>query len=190
MTKRLLLIGGSLGGLEAAKLLLQEIAPSFPAPILLVLHRAKTSVGQAMTRSIEQVSDLPVCEVEDKMPLREGHIHIAPADYHLFIEGNNVTLSFDEPVRYSRPSIDVAFESAAGCYGAAAIAVVLSGANADGTIGAVAIHEAGGQVFIQDPETARAREMPNAAIKALPEARVMSPSEIGRTVNSELGGTR
>jgi two-component system, chemotaxis family, protein-glutamate methylesterase/glutaminase len=179
----LLVIGGSLGGLEAAKLLLHEIGPSFPDPILVVLHRARTSLSQAMTRSFEQVSDLPVCEAEDKMMLRGGHVHIAPADYHLFIDGGAITLSFDEPVRHSRPSIDVAFESAALCCGSRTIAAVLSGANADGSLGARAIQDAGGVVFVQDPETARAREMPEAAMAAVPEARVMSAAEIGRAID-------
>jgi two-component system, chemotaxis family, protein-glutamate methylesterase/glutaminase len=183
MITGLLVIGGSLGGLEAARLLLHEIEPSFPDPILVVLHRAKTSAGEAMTRSIEQVSALPVCEAEDKMPLEEGRIHIAPADYHLFVDGGIVTLSFDEPVRYSRPSIDVAFESAALCCGSSTIAAVLSGSNADGSRGARAIHEMGGRVFVQDPATAKAPEMPEATIAAVPEAGVMTVEEMGRAIN-------
>jgi two-component system, chemotaxis family, protein-glutamate methylesterase/glutaminase len=190
MIRGLLVIGGSLGGLEAAKLLLHEIEPSFPDPILVVLHRARTSVGHAMTRSIEQVTEMPVCEAEDKMMLRGGRIHVAPADYHLFIDGGAITLSFDEPVRYSRPSIDVAFESAALCCGSRTIAAVLSGSNADGSLGAKAIQDAGGLVFAQDPETATAREMPEAAMAAVPEARVMSAEEIGRAINDLRRGER
>ncbi|MBW3670318.1 MAG: chemotaxis protein CheB [Acidobacteria bacterium] len=183
MTKHLLVIGGSLGGLDAAKLVLSELEPSFPDPVLVVLHRARTSQGQAMTRSVEQATELPVCEAEDKMSLKEGRIHIAPADYHLFIEGGMVTLSFDEPVRFSRPSIDVAFESVALCYGSRTIGVVLSGSNADGSIGAAAISDAGGRVFVQDPSTAPATEMPEAAIAAVPAARVLSAAKIGKAIN-------
>lgn len=182
MTKDLVIIGGSLGGLDAAKLVLREIPASFRHPILVVLHRAKTSQGQALKRSIEQITDMPVCEADDKMPLKAGHIHIAPADYHLFIDGGSVTLSFDEPVRYSRPSIDVAFESAALCYGSRTIAVVLSGSNADGAIGATAIAREGGLVFVQDPATATATEMPEATVAAVPTAQVMTPTEIGKAL--------
>lgn len=183
MTNGILLIGGSLGGLDAAKLVLRELEPSFPDPILVVLHRARTSQGKAMTRSIEQVTELSVCEAEDKMPLREGRVYLAPADYHLFIEEGMITLSFDEPVRFSRPSIDVAFESAALCYGSRTIGVVLSGSNADGSIGAAAIRKAGGTVLVQDPTTAKAAEMPEAAIAAVPDAQVLSVTRIGKTID-------
>lgn len=183
MTKNLVVIGGSLGGLDAAKLVLRELPKSFPHPILVVLHRAKTSQGQALTRSLEQVTQMPIREAEDKMPLKGGQIHIAPADYHLFIDGGSVTLSFDEPVRFSRPSIDVALESAAICYGSRTIAVVLSGANADGAIGSAAIAREGGLVFIQDPVTAKATEMPEAAAAAVPSAQVLTPAEIGRAID-------
>ena len=188
MISNVVMIGGSLGGLDAAKAVLSEVPASFPHPILVVLHRAKTSQGQALNRSIEQVTRMPICEAEDKMRLKEGHIHIAPADYHLFIDGGSITLSYDEPVRFSRPSIDVAFESAAICYGARAIAVVLSGANADGSIGAAAIAKEGGIVFVQDPSSARAAAMPEAAAAAVPTARIMTPTEIGRSL-ADLQGS-
>lgn len=183
MTKSLLVIGGSLGGLDAAKLVLRELQPTFDDPILVVLHRARTSQGKALKRAVEEVTGLPVCEAEDKMPLEGGRIHIAPADYHLFIEGRTITLSFDEPVRFSRPSIDVAFESAALCYGSRTTAVVLSGSNADGAIGAGAIMKEGGRVFVQDPATAKAVEMPEAAIAAVPSAQIMTAEEIGKAIN-------
>ena len=182
MIEGLLVIGGSLGGLDSTRLLLSGLDDSFPDPVVVVLHRAKTSDGHAVISALEQSSRLAVREAEDKMPLVPGQILIAPADYHLFIERYVISLSWDEPVRFSRPSIDVAFESAALCCGSRTVAVVLSGANADGSIGAAAIRKAGGRVYVQDPATARAAEMPRAAIAAVPDALVMSPAAIGSAI--------
>jgi two-component system chemotaxis response regulator CheB len=108
---------------------------------------------------------LPVREAYDKARVAEGGIWFAPADYHLLVEADGtLALSVDEPVNYSRPSIDVLFESAAVAYGPGLLAVVLTGASADGAAGAECVRRAGGTVIVQAPESAEIPLMPQAAI--------------------------
>ena len=108
------------------------------------------------------------------MPLEDGHIYVAPPDYHTLIEPGHFALSTEAPVRFSRPSIDVTFTSAADAYGHRAVGVVLTGANADGAEGLRRISDRGGLAIVQDPATAESPMMPAAAQKAVPRARVMT----------------
>jgi two-component system chemotaxis response regulator CheB len=116
---------------------------------------------------------MKVCEVEDKEPLEPGTVHIAPANYHVLIDAGYLSLTVEEPVRFSRPSIDVMFSSAADTYGSGAIGVVLTGANEDGARGLSHIVKRGGRALVQDPKTAEIPIMPVAAIKAVPSAEVL-----------------
>jgi two-component system chemotaxis response regulator CheB len=127
---------------------------------------------------LQERTALNVCEVEDKQPILPGFLFIAPADYHLLVERGHFSLTIDAPVRYSRPSIDVAFTSAADTYGAGTIGVVLTGANADGAEGLSQIAKRGGLAIVQSPSTAESPTMPRAAIDAVPTARVMPISAI------------
>ena len=103
-------------------------------------------------------------EVDDKLPIEPSRVYLAPPDYHLLVERGHFSLSIEAPVRFSRPSIDVLFESAADAYGGRLVAVVLTGSNDDGRRGLCRVKEAGGMVLVQDPATAERREMPDAAI--------------------------
>jgi two-component system chemotaxis response regulator CheB len=107
---------------------------------------------------------LPVVDAEDKEPVKEGRVYLAPPDYHLLVDDGVLTLSLEAPVAYSRPSVDVLFESAADSYGPGLTAVVLTGSNSDGSRGVVAVRDAGGTVLAQDPDEAERGEMPRAAI--------------------------
>jgi two-component system chemotaxis response regulator CheB len=107
-----------------------------------------------------------VREVDDKDELRRGTVYVAPADYHLMVERTHFELSVDAPVSYSRPSIDVLFESAADAFRDGVVGVLLTGANADGTEGLRRIRDFGGLTLVQDPETAERPEMPESAIRA------------------------
>jgi two-component system chemotaxis response regulator CheB len=120
-----------------------------------------------------------VREAEDKEPIEPGVVYFAPPDYHLLVEQDKrLSLSDDEPVLFSRPSIDVLFESAADAYGGGLIGVVLTGANSDGANGLKAVVEAGGVAVVQSPGSAYAVAMPEAAIAACPDARVLPVNEI------------
>jgi two-component system chemotaxis response regulator CheB len=139
---------------------------------VIVQHRSKDS-ERLLAHLLQDATDLNVCEIEDKDTLQAGTVHLAPANYHVMVEEGHFSLTVEEPVRFSRPSIDVTFTSAADSYGAKAIGVVLTGANEDGSRGLKDIAARGGRALVQDPKTAEIPVMPQAAIKAVPSAEVL-----------------
>jgi two-component system, chemotaxis family, protein-glutamate methylesterase/glutaminase len=163
MAFELIVIGTSLGGLSALKVLLGGLIAPFPLAIAVVQHRHKES-SHVMGGHIQQYTTLPIFEAEDKDELLPGHVYLAPADYHLLIERGYMTLSVDEPVCFARPSIDVLFESAADAYADRVIGIILTGANRDGTNGLARIKACGGLTIVQDPATAETGVMPQAAM--------------------------
>jgi two-component system chemotaxis response regulator CheB len=165
-------IGTSWGGLAALSTLLHDLPGDFNLPIVVVQHRGKDS-ERLLTELLQDTTELNVCEIEDKEPLTPGTVHIAPANYHVLIEDGYLSLNTDDMVRFSRPSIDVMFMSAADTYAARAIGVVLTGANEDGSRGLARIAKRGGVALIQDPKTAEIPIMPVAAIKAVPSAQTL-----------------
>jgi len=159
-----IVVGASLGGLEALELLLQAL-PVLPLPpIAIVQHRAVSEHSQ-LCHLLQVHSRWPVREPDDKDALIAGVVYLAPADYHLLIEDGWAALSTDPPVAYARPSIDVLFESAALCYGARVIAIVLSSSSEDGVAGAIEIRRRGGRVIVQDPLTAVSPILPRAVLE-------------------------
>jgi two-component system chemotaxis response regulator CheB len=171
-------IGASAGALEALSNLLPGLPADYRLPILIVVHLPadKTSLLAELLRARCAIR---VREAEDKEPIEPGVAYFAPPDYHLLVEQDKrLSLSDDEPVLFSRPSIDVLFESAADAYGDGLIGVVLTGANSDGANGLRAVVEAGGVAVVQKPGNAHAAAMPQAAIAACPDARVLPVNEI------------
>lgn len=175
----LVAIGASWGGLHAIEVVLGALPPDFGAPVVIAQHRQADSNEGVLVRLLDARCELTVCEADDKQALRPGVVLVAPADYHLLVEEGAVALSVDEPLNYSRPSIDILLSSAADAYGARVAGVVLTGANSDGALGLTQIAERGGTAIVQDPETAERREMPDAALWATPDARVLALEEIG-----------
>jgi two-component system, chemotaxis family, protein-glutamate methylesterase/glutaminase len=171
-------VGTSWGGLAALRELVSCLPSDLSIPIVLVQHRHKQS-DHLLSTLLQDRTALPVCEVEDKEPIEPGKVFIAPADYHLLVGPDSFALSVDEPIRYSRPSIDLTFSSAADYFGARTIGVVLTGANADGAEGLRRIADRGGLALVQEPATAESPTMPAAALKAVPSARVMTVGAIG-----------
>src|SRR5204862_4202623 len=145
-------------GLNALRELVGSLPADFRIPTVLVQHRHRQS-DHLLSMFLQERTRLPVAEVEDKMPIEPGTVFVAPADYHLLIDRGNFTLSTEAPVRYSRPSIDVTFYSAADAYDASTIGVVLTGANADGSRGLRRIFDRGGLALVQDPKTAESPTM-------------------------------
>jgi two-component system chemotaxis response regulator CheB len=168
----LVVVGTSWGGLAALRTLVAGLPESFMMAITVVQHRHKDS-DHLLRLLLQERSALEVCEVEDKMPLEHGRIYVAPPDYHTLVEPGHFSLSTEAPVRYSRPSIDVTFNSAADSYGHRTVGIVLTGANADGAEGLRLISDRGGMAIVQDPATAESKTMPAAAARAVPRARVM-----------------
>ena len=171
-------IGASAGALDVLSNLLPGLPADYRLPILIVVHLPpdKTSLFAQLLRARCAIR---VREAEDKEPIEPGVAYFAPPDYHLLVEQDKrLSLSDDEPVLFSRPSIDVLFESAADAYGDGLIGVVLTGANSDGANGLKAVVEAGGVAVVQSPKGAYAVAMPEAAIAACPDARVLPVNEI------------
>jgi two-component system chemotaxis response regulator CheB len=166
-------LGASWGGLQALSTIVRGLPPDLPAAVVVVQHRSKDS-GALLAELLQDVTPLRVVDVEDKEPIVVGHAYVAPPDYHLLVDDGVFSLSVDAAFRYSRPSIDVTMTSAADAYGDHVVAVVLTGANDDGSRGARYVVERGGAVLVQDPATAEVRTMPDGAIRALgtaPQAR-------------------
>jgi two-component system chemotaxis response regulator CheB len=158
-------VGTSLGGLSALSMLLKAMPKHLAVPMAIVQHRGK-SEDDALGRLLAAQTPLRVTEPEDKERLQPGWVYIAPADYHLLIEGETLSLSTAAPHNFARPSIDLLFESAADSHGSGVLGVVLTGSNHDGAQGARRIKQRGGTVFVQDPATAQSRVMPAAALAA------------------------
>lgn len=170
-------VGASWGGLDALTSLVRGLPGDFAIPVVVIQHRGRDS-KTLLADLLQDRSRLKVGEPDDKEPLLAGHVYVAPSDYHLLIDDGYLTLEMDAPVRYSRPSIDVTFSSAADTYGPRAIGVVLTGANADGAIGLRSIVDAGGTGIVQDPDSAEMPVMPRAARLAVPEATVLPIEKI------------
>ena len=187
--RRLAVVGASWGGLHTVGDLLSEIDGRCSLAVAVAQHRAADSPAREYVRSVQVRCALPVQEAEDKSPIEPGHVYVAPSDYHLLVDDGQFALSLEGAVRFSRPSIDVLFESAAESYGEQVVAVVLTGANDDGCRGALAVREAGGMVLVQDPASAERPEMPESVIGSGAADRVLAVPEIARTLN-ELGGVR
>jgi two-component system, chemotaxis family, protein-glutamate methylesterase/glutaminase len=185
-------VGTSWGGLAALTKLLGDLPTDFKIPVVVVQHRSKDS-ERLLVHLLQDATELTVCEIEDKDPLTQGTVHVAPANYHVLIEDGYCSLTIEEPVRFSRPSIDVMFSSAADTYGSAAIGVVLTGANEDGARGLAHIVKRGGLALVQDPKTAEIPIMPEAAIRAVPTGEVLpldalAPRLVGLSLESAKGG--
>jgi two-component system, chemotaxis family, protein-glutamate methylesterase/glutaminase len=173
-----IVIGASAGALEALSSILPFLPVDYGLPVIIVVH-VPPDKKSIMAELFQAKCGIEVHEAEDKEPIRGGTVYFAPPDYHLLVETDkSLSLSNDEPVLYSRPSLDVLFESAADAYGPGLIAVVLTGANQDGAKGLRAVAEAGGTAIVQSPEGAYAAAMPEAAIAEGPSARIMSLKEI------------
>lgn len=171
-------IGTSAGGIDALSTILPGLPAGLRAAVLIVLHlpRERPSL---LVEIFQPKCALPVREPLDKEPLEPGTVYFAAPDYHLMVDvGPQVALSIDELVHYSRPSIDVLFESAAEWYGDRLLGIILTGANQDGASGLKAVHDAGGVTVVQRPDTAQATLMVDSALKRSPVDLVLTLEEI------------
>lgn len=179
-----LLIGGSAGSLEVLFRLLPLLRADLPFPVALVLHR-RNSADSSLSELLGSKTLNPTQEVEDKEPVMPGTIYLAPAGYHLLIEHDRTfALDYSEKINFSRPSIDVTFESAAEVYGPGLVAMLLSGANEDGTKGLMAVKRVGGTAVVQDPDTAQMPFMPHHALTHLLVDHVFDTIQMATFINS------
>ncbi|HWD21476.1 MAG TPA: chemotaxis protein CheB [Verrucomicrobiae bacterium] len=184
MTNRAVVIGASAGAIEALSKLLPALPAKYPWPILLVVH-VPPDTRSALPELFAPKCRIAVKEAEDKEKLRPGVAYFAPPNYHLLVETDGaLALSSEEPELFSRPSINVLFDSAADAFGSDVVGVILTGASADGAEGLRKIRAAGGMALAQDPKTAQCPAMPEAALAACPGARAMGLAELAALLAS------
>lgn len=181
----LIVIGGSAGSLDVILRLLPLLKPTMKVPVIIVLHR-KISDENILAELLAAKTLLPVKEVEDGDRLVAGTVYIAPADYHLLVEKQGgLSLDASEKINYSRPSIDVTFESAAEAWGEKLTAIILSGANADGSEGMKIVKRNGGICLAQNPATASNAYMPQYAINHVAVDSILNAEEIAAYINAQ-----
>ena len=175
-----IVIGASAGGVEALLTLLGPLRPGFVLPIIVVLHlpqERRSQLAEVFSRRL----DIPVQEASDKQNITAGTVYFATPGYHLSVEQDrSLSLSLEDRVHHSRPSIDYLFESAADVYGPALAAVLLTGANHDGARGLAQVKRLGGLTIVQDPADAQVATMPQAALNVLQPDHVLPIHGIGR----------
>ena len=172
-------VGASHGGFEALKALLAPLPRDFPVPILVVRHQS-SDTNNYIISALNKICALGVQFAENAQRPVKGQVYLAPPDMHMRLNADGgIVLTNDAKVNFSRPAIDPLFESAATKYGANVLGIILTGANSDGAKGAAAIQIAGGQVIVQDPQSAEASSMPNAAIRATATDHVIWLDQIG-----------
>ena len=177
-------IGASAGGVEALAVLLPALPDTFRPAVFIVLHLPREQPS-LLVQIFEKRCARPVREADDKEPVEPGTIYFAPPDYHMLVEKNRqIALSADDPVHFSRPSIDVLFESAADVYGERLLGIILTGANEDGAAGLHAVHLAGGVTVVQQPDSARAPLMVVSALQRGPADFVLSLAEIAQLLGA------
>ncbi len=181
---RVVAIGASAGGMNALARILSSLPPGFTPSVVVVLHVLEEGMDGYRTHYLNKKCALPVKEAMDKEPLQPGTVYLAPAAYHLLLEETgSLSLSVDAPVNFSRPSIDVMFESAAAAHGEKLLGIILTGANNDGSQGIKKIKEFGGYTLAQDPEEAEAPAMPRAAIEGGDIDQILTLVQIGHFLN-------
>ena len=177
-------IGTSAGGVEALTRILPALPATTPVAILIVVHipRERPSL---LPEIFQHKCLMRVEEAVDKAGIQGGCIYFAPPDYHLLVDrGPQIALSVDDVVQFSRPSIDVLFESAADVYGKRLLGILLTGGNEDGASGLAYIASSGGTTVLQDPAEAAASAMPEGALKRMTPTYVMRLDEIAELLTT------
>jgi len=178
-----IVIGTSAGGLDALGIILPMLDARLPVPIIIVQHISASSDSFIITY-FNRICRLTVKEAEEKELLKPGFVYFAPPDYHILIEDDRtISLSNEEKVNYSRPSIDVLFETASWAFGNRVIGIILTGANWDGAAGSEIIKKSGGLIIVQDPKTAAVSRMPEATIERFKPDYILPLEEIGLLIN-------
>ncbi|NOJ81734.1 chemotaxis protein CheB [Myxococcus xanthus] len=181
-------VGASAGGVDALVTVLPSLPRAFRPSVLVVIHQPRERRSMLVDIFSARCA-LPVREAQDKEPVQPGTLYFAPPDYHLLVdEGPSLALSADDPVLFSRPSIDVLFESAADVYGHRLAGLILTGANSDGARGLAAVRDAGGVTLVQRPDTAHVATMPAAALARGPADFVLSLEQIADLLRRVGGG--
>ena len=177
---RAVVVGVSMGGVEALTVLLGGLPKDFPLPLLIVHHISADAVSD-LASMLNSHCAIRVKEADAEETIAPGTAYLAPPNYHLLVERDGtVALSVDVPVNFARPSIDVLFESAADAFGPGVIGVILTGAGSDGAKGLSMLKDKRGLAVIQDPADADADSMPRSALAAVEADHVLPLKEMAR----------
>jgi two-component system, chemotaxis family, protein-glutamate methylesterase/glutaminase len=173
-----IIIGGSAGSFQIVTRIIASLPANYPLPIIMCLHRLK-HVRSGFVEALSIKSKMPIIEPLDKEPIKAGRIYLAPANYHLYIElGNRFSLSTEDVVNHSRPSIDLSFFSASYNYKRKLVGIILSGANKDGALGLKSVKDSGGLTLVQDPTECQVPTMAQASINATKVDHIYSTKQI------------
>lgn len=179
-----IVIGTSAGGLDALAKVLPDLRKDLSVPILIVQHISASS-DSYLIDYLNNMAKIRVKEAEDKETIEPSTVYFAPPDYHLMVEEDfTLSLTNSEKINYSRPSIDVLFETASWAYKSGLIGLIMTGANVDGAFGLKTIKDAGGYTIVENPKTAAVPRMPESAIEKKQPDLILNLSEIGRILNS------
>lgn len=171
-------IGTSAGGIDALKKILPSFKDDKNLSVAVVIHLPARGPN-LIPELFKEICSFKVKEAESGETLKKGYIYFSPADYHLSLESNEtLSLSSEEPLNFSRPSIDILFDSAAYSFESKVLGILLTGANNDGTAGLNKIHEKSGVCLIQDPAEADYPTMPANAAKNIPASTIMNLKQI------------
>ena len=178
-----LIIGGSAGSLDVLLKVLPDINPLVAFPIIIVLHR-KAGKDSLLTDLLSSKTEMRVKEIEEKEKIKPATIYIAPPNYHLLIEKDETfSLDASEKINFSRPSIDVTFESAAEVYRDDLVCFLLSGANSDGTLGLQKVKKRGGRAIIQNPGSSIVPFMPEYAVEHVKIDQILDLEKMAKYIN-------
>jgi len=178
MKDKVVIIGGSAGSFRIISEIIAAIPANFPFPVLVCIHRLR-NVRSGFLETLGSKAKIPMIEPFDKEIIKTGHCYLAPANYHMMVEDDRTfSLSLFKPVIYSRPCINLLFESAAEVYNHSAIGVLLSGANTDGAEGLAMLHQHGAMTIVQDPSDAEVPIMPEAALSLFQPDLIMDAAKI------------
>jgi two-component system, chemotaxis family, protein-glutamate methylesterase/glutaminase len=181
---KVVVIGGSAGSFGIVSNLLSQLKPGFKIPIVLCLHRLKQIDG-GFEDALNIKSKLDIRDVRDKEYIKNGRIYLAPANYHTLIDLNkSFVLSSDCSVNYSRPCIDITFDSFSYVYQSKMLGIILSGANSDGAKGMYVSQKRGAYTIVQDPNDAPVRTMVESTLKLFNPNLILSKNKIIEVINS------
>ena len=178
------IIGGSAGSFQVVTQIISSLRKDFNLPLFLCLHRLK-HIRSGFVEALSIKSHLPIYEPDDKEAIKNGIIYLTPANYHMLIElGNRISLSTEEPVNHSRPSIDLSFITAAYNYKSKLVGIILSGANKDGAAGLKRVKEMGGITIVQDPNESQVQTMPTACLQIMQVDHIFTTAKIINFLNN------
>lgn len=178
----MIVIGGSNGGVNAILAIVKVLPAKLIVPMGLVLHLSKR-YSSSLAQVIDYHSKFPVTEAEDKEMIKPGRLYVSPPNYHLMIERDGrIAYDASELVNYSRPSIDVFFETAALAFGPDLVGILLTGANNDGAVGLHEVHRQGGYTIVQNPLNAKSPEMPSSALALFTPDEILDLPEIAARI--------